>query len=624
MASRSIPTETRNQLESLLNKWGARWRLQRVVLWLPRIMMLTLAVGMLVAAIVAIFQLLPATRMLILVGIAMGACLVLVTGVIGLRRKDGHAAARQFDNLFDLQERLATALELLDGRIQTAPEIAQRQLDDTYEIAKRVDARKQLPLKVKWAEWIGVFVMLILFIVILGFATYATLAREGAISAETQAAISAAADTARDITEDLATDSGLTDEERSALLESSETSLDELQNPDANAEDSFVAMSDLEADLREQANAIQESVDASNESMQSALDALNGDGQPIENPGEQLSQNLSELSEALNSMSAEEQAALAEQLQQAAEETSAQNEALSESLAQAAQALQDGQQQSAQDAMTQASQQAQSNAQTNQSRSETADSLEQAAQQAQHSARDIADTDANENSGNQQQGEQGAQTDDEGQQQSDADGQQQTGSEGQQEAQDGQQANSEGEGQNPNANQTGEDGSPVQSEDEGSASAQSSNSEGEGQQPPESQSADAEQSGQGGGSGDGSSEQQTQQITGTGDSPESDGTSNDGGEEDFESVFAPSIDNVQASDTTVELETDDNDAPSIEGEFQANPDGESTVPYNQIFSSYADSANSALENGYVPLGVRDVVRDYFTSIEPTGNRSGDE
>lgn len=619
MASRSIPTETRNQLENLLNKWGARWRLQRVVLWLPRIVMLTLAIGMVVSAVVAIFNLLPATNMLLLVGIAMGASLTLVTGAIGLRRKDGHTAARQFDNLFDLQERLATALELLDGRIQTAPELAQRQLDDTYEIAKQVDARKQLPLKVKWAEWFGVFVMLILFIVVLGFATYATLAREGAVSAQTQTAISAAADTARDITEDLATDTGLTDEERSALLESSETSLDELQNPDANAEDSFVAMSDLEADLREQANAIQESVEASDESLQSALDALNGEGQPIQNPGEQLAQNLAELSESLNNMSAEEQAALAERLQQAAEEASTQNEELSDSLAQAAQSIQQNQIQAAQDAMSQASQQAQSNAEANQSRSETANSLEQSAQQAQQAARDIAETDANENSGNQQQGEEGQQTDDEGQQQSDSDGQQQSESEGQQAAQEGQQPNSEGEGQNPNASQTGEDGSPVQSEDEGSASAQSSSAEGE--QP---SSADNEQSGQGGGSGDGTSEQQSQQMSGTGDSPESEGTSNDGGEVDFESVFAPGIDNIQASDTNVELETDDNDAPSIEGEFQANPDGESTVPYNQIFSTYADSANSALENGYVPLGVRDVVRDYFTSIEPTGNQAGDE
>mgnify|MGYP000681091876 CR=1 FL=1 len=80
MASQSIPTETRSQIESLLNKWGARWRLQRVVLWLPRVMMLSFVVGMIVATVVAMFQLLPMTQMLLLVGIAMGTTLSLVTG----------------------------------------------------------------------------------------------------------------------------------------------------------------------------------------------------------------------------------------------------------------------------------------------------------------------------------------------------------------------------------------------------------------------------------------------------------------------------------------------------------------------------------------------------------------
>ena len=42
-----------------------------------------------------------------------------------------------------------------------------------------------------------------------------------------------------------------------------------------------------------------------------------------------------------------------------------------------------------------------------------------------------------------------------------------------------------------------------------------------------------------------------------------------------------------------------------------------TVPYNQVYSDYANAANHALDSGYVPLGLRDVVRDYFTSLEPS-------
>ncbi len=49
-----------------------------------------------------------------------------------------------------------------------------------------------------------------------------------------------------------------------------------------------------------------------------------------------------------------------------------------------------------------------------------------------------------------------------------------------------------------------------------------------------------------------------------------------------------------------------------EGNFAENPNGQVTVPYNQVFSNYANAANRALDSDYVPLGLRDVVRDYFT------------
>jgi hypothetical protein len=44
-----------------------------------------------------------------------------------------------------------------------------------------------------------------------------------------------------------------------------------------------------------------------------------------------------------------------------------------------------------------------------------------------------------------------------------------------------------------------------------------------------------------------------------------------------------------------------------------------TVPYNQVFSDYSNAANQALERDYIPLGLRDVVRDYFSSLEPRQN-----
>jgi hypothetical protein len=40
------------------------------------------------------------------------------------------------------------------------------------------------------------------------------------------------------------------------------------------------------------------------------------------------------------------------------------------------------------------------------------------------------------------------------------------------------------------------------------------------------------------------------------------------------------------------------------------------VPYEQVYGDYRQQAGSALDNDYIPQGYKDLVRDYFTSIEP--------
>jgi hypothetical protein len=45
------------------------------------------------------------------------------------------------------------------------------------------------------------------------------------------------------------------------------------------------------------------------------------------------------------------------------------------------------------------------------------------------------------------------------------------------------------------------------------------------------------------------------------------------------------------------------------------------VPYNQVFSDYSNAANEAMESDYIPLSLRDVVRDYFASLEPGQNNN---
>jgi hypothetical protein len=48
-----------------------------------------------------------------------------------------------------------------------------------------------------------------------------------------------------------------------------------------------------------------------------------------------------------------------------------------------------------------------------------------------------------------------------------------------------------------------------------------------------------------------------------------------------------------------------------------SPEGErSTVPYREVYGDYAQEADAALEGSYIPLGMKQYVRDYFSSLEP--------
>jgi hypothetical protein len=44
--------------------------------------------------------------------------------------------------------------------------------------------------------------------------------------------------------------------------------------------------------------------------------------------------------------------------------------------------------------------------------------------------------------------------------------------------------------------------------------------------------------------------------------------------------------------------------------------GPALVPYQAVFSTYQEAASQTIERGLIPLGLRDYVRDYFSSLEP--------
>ena len=44
--------------------------------------------------------------------------------------------------------------------------------------------------------------------------------------------------------------------------------------------------------------------------------------------------------------------------------------------------------------------------------------------------------------------------------------------------------------------------------------------------------------------------------------------------------------------------------------------GEALVPYHEVYYGYVNAAHQAMERSYVPSGLRDYVREYFSQLEP--------
>jgi len=53
---------------------------------------------------------------------------------------------------------------------------------------------------------------------------------------------------------------------------------------------------------------------------------------------------------------------------------------------------------------------------------------------------------------------------------------------------------------------------------------------------------------------------------------------------------------------------------SQQGQGQNNG---SLTPYEQVYSDFYDYALTTLDRNYVPLSVKDFVRDYFSSLDPS-------
>ena len=123
-------------------------------------------------------------------------------------------------------------------------------------IAEQVDVSQHIRFEMRWLHWLAVVVLAIVLAILLLIPDTGS----GAFSnPAADAAIAEAVEDVRDMTEAVANETELTSEEREDLQQSLEQALDDLEEPNTSPEEAFAAVSNLEEELRQQANDLRES-----------------------------------------------------------------------------------------------------------------------------------------------------------------------------------------------------------------------------------------------------------------------------------------------------------------------------------------------------------------------------
>ncbi len=595
MATQAVqPNEIYNRLDTTVQSWENRLRWKRFLLWLPFSLIPGLTIGVILAVLSRMQPLLTATQILnIAVVLTIAGVVALMVGVRYWQRSSIRSA-RYFDLEFGLKERVSTALEIIDGRIRTVDDIRERQLVDAINIATTIQARDAIELVIVRRHWVAP----ILTLIVLLFLLILPNPQENAIAnnPQQQTAIDNAAEQVRDITEMVASDTALSDEQRDSLIETLETNLETLRDEDISTDEAFASTSQVQSALEEQSAELNAQADEQEQGLEQGNQALEENAPPPppessepqgagqaegENPdeqttGDEFNESINQISENLDNMSQAEREQAADAIQRAADAARETNPDVADALDRAAEAVRNQNSDSAREALNDA-QQAVSEAQEqiNQTR-ESAQSMQDAADAAQQSANEIANAAQPQNEQGDQQSQQSSSSppDDT---QSQEGGDPQTG------------------------NQT--------SESETSTEANSGQQQADTQRGVES--VDTRQTAGDTASGDrpdgiGQSEQDLSQQN----NPDGQGVN------PFESIYAPQRLGGEADGPDILLDPDVGDETLREIDVTDDPSGESVVPYSQVFADYSEAASRELDNDYVPLGLRDVIRDYFTSLDP--------
>ena len=577
-SGRTLParSEAHAQLARHVRRWARRLGVVRSVRWGLRMVLLGVALGCVLAGLARLRpwllpeQVAQITGALVL-GLLAGALIAAWWAV----PRDVLAHARYFDRRFGLAERVSTALELLSGEA-LPPEVGARQLADARRAAERVNARARLPVRVPKAEWAALLGLSALFAALLLLPN----PQAEALRAEQawQQTLSAQAAALEAQIEAIEAEEALSEAEQQALTAPLQQVADTLAQEGITPQEAVAALAEAQQAVQELSDGM---LPDAQQAYQEAAQALAGTEQSAPLAQALQEADLGAAADALDTLAEEtgadalseaEREQLAEGLEAAADALEAQNPALAQKFRQAAEALRAGDPNAAQQALQQAAALAEQQdaalqqsalAQQAQAAAQTLQASAQALTQAERPASQGTGAQSGEAAGDT---EQGAPAD--AAQSAQGAGGDVAGEPQPQPAQGGGGADAAGAG------------APQAGASEGGAGqegvAASPAGEGEAANPPA--------------SGEGEMQDYTPQNPPT-------ALGGEGGQ-------AMALD--AEGQTTTEGATT-----AILGEGHET---DATLSYSDVLRRYQQAVNEALTNGRIPLDQRDVIHDYFTSL----------
>ena len=657
--------QTTSHLTRQVRRWDRRLRAVESLVWVPRGLILGLIAGVVVALIARMRPWLLPEQVAGIAAVAVALGVAGALAAVWVWPRSTAKVARHFDRRFALRERISTALELAAGVIPYPDHLAEWQLSDATRAAQSVDVSAVLPARVRWRE----IALVVLLGALLAYLLLADNPQADELRAEraVQQAIANQAAQVEEMIETIRENPELSAEEQAALTAPLGEALDILQQPDITQQEAVAALAEAQQSLRELGDGMMADQAAAYQEAASALagsDRTSDLARALNRPDlGQSADALDALADDLgeSDLSAEEREDLANRLDEAADALEQNNPALAERLRQAADALRRGDTEAAQQALREAAETLREQ-QRQLEQSEMAQSAQSASQQMREGQQELAqagqdvteqpagDTGESAQQPQQQAGQQGqqeagqpqgaeGQPQQAGQSPSGEEGQKQAGQSGAEEGQQpgaGQQAGQTGQGEPSEQGAEGaqmsqgasEGGEQPGGEAGASGDVQAGGADQQAGQPSEGDVAvegevqgqvDAPGAGEGaGGAGaDVTSGEVDPQIEGEISTDNSPGGA-DGAIEAYEGVYDPSTIGGAVGETLdVGGQTDDSGGePVQEGEFGPNPAGESSLSYSSVYGNYQGIVSDALDSGRIPLDQRDVIHDYFSSLEP--------